>query len=667
MALGQLGTVGLGSTALSSDLLQKIKKAEEDAMLKPYTTQIEKNTAKKKALTELNTKLLAFQTSVSALGDASVFQKRTVDANVTGDNAAASLSAGNGVALQNLSLKVTQLAQKDVFQTKGFSSSTTRVLDGTNQTRAQFTLVQDGKAYTINVNTNDTYENLASRINEVSGGNIVAKVVNTGETGAPFRLTLSSKETGVKNAIQFVDGIKNTNGTGYTEDAGAAALFKNFGWELDKVDSSGNASNNASLDALRNRGFSLKAQVDPNDSSKDLYHISKSQDSKFELDGVSYVRSSNSIKDIGAGLSLTLKKTGDITFDIKQDSGDIAKSLEEIVEKYNDLMNELDTLTKFDTSTKTAGELQGVSAVTSIRTTISNILFKSQLVDGKEKDANDVEKPGSTKVALSLFDYGLSYTEARVLKFDKSKFDEKMAKDVELAEKFFSGSTGFEEVNYISSPNDFTNLPARFPAGSFSLVFNGITYDLSKFKSSDPAINGTDFKFNKIGEEAAKELVDHINSFQIEDLKVSYQTLQVRDTTTGQNVEKYVIKFNSDNGSDFELKGDEKILEGIGLKPNKITPKIKTGSGIFASLKESLESMTRTRPENKAGSLTILSQQIDKEQAALEKTKKRTQEAIDARSETLTLKWIAYDKIIGKIKQQSNYLTQQINAANNKN
>lgn len=671
MALGPLGTVGLGSTVLSTELLDKIKKAEEDAMLKPYTTKIEQNTAKQKALTELNTKLLAFQTTVSSLGDATAFQKRSVTASVTGDTAAASLSASNGVAVQSLSVKVTQIAQKDVFQSKGFSSSTARVLDNTNTgssgtaiTNAQFTLLQNGKAYVINVNSNDTFEDLAARINDISGGNIVAKVVNTGEAENPFRFTLSSKETGTKNAIQFVDGIKDTANTGYTEDTGAKALFTKLGWELDKTDSSGNTTSNSSLEASKNTGFSLKAQVDPNDPTKDQHYISKAADAKFELDGVSYTRSSNTITDIGAGLTLSLKKTGDINFDVKQDTEEISKALEELVEKYIDLMNQLDSATKFDTTSKVAGELQGISAVTSIRSTIVNTLFKTQFLDGKEKDANGNELPGTTRVAVSLMDYGLNLSEAGVLSFTKTKFDEKVAKDIDFAEKFFSGSSGFEEMNYSSSPKDFKS-PPTITSGQFSIVFNGITYDLSKIKSDNPATNGTDFKFNKTEEEAVKELVDHINSFKIEDLKVSYQSLQVRNSQSGQNETQYVLKFNSDNGSDFELKGDEKVLEQMGMKATKISPQIQTGSGVFATLKSTLESMTASNARKKPGTLTVLSEELTKENEALEKTKKSTQEGIDARSETLTLKWIAYDRIIGKLKNQGAYLTQLINATNN--
>lgn len=69
-------------------------------------------------------------------------------------------------------------------------------------------LFSNGKEYTVTVDKNTTYRDLADKINEASGGEIVAKIVNTGEKGTPYRLTLTSKETGEDSAISFYAGKK---------------------------------------------------------------------------------------------------------------------------------------------------------------------------------------------------------------------------------------------------------------------------------------------------------------------------------------------------------------------------------------------------------------------------------------------------------------------------
>lgn len=629
MALGTMSNLGLGSSVLTQDVINQLKENEESAMVSPYTTKIEKNAAKQKALTELKTKLLSFQTNVSSLGDATAFQKRSVTASVTGDSAAASLSADSGVSVQSLSVKVDQIAQKDVFQSKGIKSDTDRVLPS-GSSATTFTLIQGDKKYSIRVDSNTTYADLVDKIGSASGGTIQAKMIKTGEANAPYRLTLSSKDTGTDNAIKFVDGdgTLDTNGN-FKTDAAATDLLKNLGWELDKTTQNGK------------EGYSLN---DPNAE----YHIKQAQNAEFTLDGVKMIRQSNEVKDIGAGLTLTLKKAGEINFDVKQDVEQVSETMQSLVDSYNELMTNLQDATKYDTDTKVAGALQGISEITNIRSQIISALFETQSVEGTELDDNGNEKKVS--VMVSLQDYGLTLNESGVLEFNKSTFEEKVADDVNFAEKFFSGTSGFEELNVAGSAAKF-DADIDFSGKEFKIVFNEKTYDLSKNK------DGTPFKLTgNTEEERVQNLVDHINSFGIEDLKVSVQEL---NTTSGKG---YSLKFKSDNGSDFELKGEKTILDQLGLEETKFSPQIQQGTGIFSMLKTTLQGMT-----GKNGTLTLYDANLTSENSSLTESRKKTQESIDTRYETMSEKFIQYDKIIAKLKQQSSTITDMINAMNSSN
>ena len=772
MATGSLASLGLGSeNVLSSETLEKLKKAEESARIKPYETKIEANTTKQKALTELTTKLSAFQTAVSSLGDATAFSKRKVTPSVTGDSAAATLTASNGVSVQNLSVKVDKIAQKDVFQSKGLVKDTDRVLTA-NQQAGSFIIRQNGKDYKISVDSNMTYEGLAERINSVTSGNVIAKIVSTGEAGTPYRLTLSSKETGADNAITF-----------RADDTNGKTILSNFGWNLkesniaeadlkgysfsggskagsvtnvseqlqsdvkftlfagtekfeitantgetyqqliDKVaketqgkvkmtaapDSSGKqifnfvAGDNATsstkitlFDGISTTGTSgNKTYTSDNatttffqttlgiditksydlDDANGEYHLKKAQNAEFTLDGVKMYRSKNNITDVGAGITLNLLKAGEINFDIKQDTDGLKETMEELVEKYNELMNYLDEVTAYNTETKVSGDLADVREVKTLRSSIMSMLFDSQSVEGKSTDENG--NTTKTNVFVSVLDYGLSLNEAnKLLKFDSSKFEKKIAEDIDFAERFFSGTSGFEEVNVIGTAVTLKN-DIEFKGKDFKLTFGDKSYDLTKtadgtkdFKLESTLTQNTgemqeDFEARK-AKDRAQKLLDHINSFGISGLKVTMQELKVTENST--QVTGYALKFKSDDGSDFELSGDSAFLKDLGLEAQKINPEVKKGTGIFSELKSTLQSYTRlSTSDTKKGSLTLYGERLTALNKALNEEKTKDQTKIDNYYEAMFSRWVQYDSIIASIKTQGNAITQMINAAQQNN
>lgn len=779
MATGTLSSLGLGSEVLNQETLEKLKNADISAKVKPYETKIETNTTKQKALTELTTKLAAFQSAVSSLGDSTAFGKRKVTPSVTGDSAAATLTASNGVSVQNLSVKVEKIAQKDVFQSGGITKDTDRVLTG-NQQAASFTIMQNGKEYTIKVEANTTYADLAEKINSATDGKVIAKIVSTGEKGTPYRFTLSSKETGADNAISFFAGTKNAQGV-YEESTDAENILKNLGWTLKKsgiaeadmkgfafsggtkasaitaLDGSGtgnkltndikftiwageekfeitakkddtyqtlinnvaNQTNNkVKLSAVQSNGnytfnfvagdkasSSTKIKIfdgtmdtnaktytsDTNtttflqntlnigisksyslDDAKGTAHLKKAQDAEFTLDGVKMYRSTNEIKDIGAGLTLNLLKAGEINFDIKQDSEGLTSTMEELVEKYNELVNYLNDVTAYDSETKVSGDLADVIEIKNLRSSINKILFTSQSVEGTTTD--DKGNKTKTNVLVSVLDFGLSLNDTSksnssqlaLLKFDSAKFEKKFAEDPDFAESFFSGTSGFEEVNVVGKAQTFDGTEFQngldFKGKDFKITFGDVSYDLTK-----TADGKNDFKLEgKDAQERAQKLLDHINSFGINGLKVSMQEFTL--TENGAQKKGYALKFKSDDGSDFEIAGDKDFLAKFGLEAQKINPETKTGTGVFSQLKSTLQSYTRVSTvDTKKGTLTLYSDKLKADAKALGDEKTKTQTRIDAYYEAMFSKWVKYDAIIASIKKQGTAITNMINAANNQN
>lgn len=777
MATGTLSSLGLGSEVLNQETLEKLKNADISAKVKPYEKKIETNTTKQKALTELTTKLAAFQSAVSSLGDSTAFGKRKVTPSVTGDSAAATLTASNGVSVQNLSVKVEKIAQKDVFQSGGITKDTDRVLT-TGQQPASFTIMQNGKEYTIKVEANTTYADLAEKINSATDGKVIAKIVSTGEKGTPYRFTLSSKETGADNAISFFAGTKNTQTGVYNEDQNAVNILQNLGWKLKKdniaeadmkgfafsggtkasaikdlstetldkdikftlwageekfeitanagdkysdliskvktqtqgkielkavKDGSGNFTFNfvagdkassstkikifdGTMDASAKTYTSDKNTTDflqntlnigisksySLDDAKGTAHLKKAQDAEFTLDGVKMYRSTNEIKDIGAGLTLNLLKAGEINFDIKQDSEGLTSTMEELVEKYNELVNYLNDVTAYDSKTKVSGDLADVIEVKSLRSSINKILFTSQSVEGTTTD--DKGNKTKTNVLVSVLDFGLSLNDTSksnssqlaLLKFDSAKFEKKFAEDPDFAESFFSGTSGFEEVNVVGKAQTFDSTEFQngldFKGKDFKITFGDVSYDLTK-----TADGKSDFKLEgSTPQERAQKLLDHINSFGINGLKASMQEFTL--TEGGQQKKGYALKFKSDDGSDFEIAGDKDFLAKLGLEAQKINPEVKKGKGVFSQLKSTLQSYTKVSTvDTKKGTLTLYSDKLKADAKALNDEKTKTQTRIDAYYEAMFSKWVQYDAIIASIKKQGTAITNMINAANNQN
>ncbi|EMO7879952.1 flagellar filament capping protein FliD [Campylobacter upsaliensis] len=638
MALGTLSSLGFASGVLTQETIDKLKKAEEAGRVEPYKKKVEENAAKQKDLTEIKTKLLAFQTAVSSLGDATAFAARKVSSSIK-DNPAASLSADAGVALQSMKVNVTQLAEKDVYQSKALATDT-GLVNASLKNEVKLTFFQNGKEYTVTIDKTTTYKDLADKISTASDGNIVAKIINTGEKPDGYRLSLTSKETGEENAISFYPGSKETTTqpdgttkTEYKENQEARDIFKNLGWELD--------DSNKPTDIDKNKkGYGIKDQAN---------HLKKAQNAEFTMDGIKMVRPSNTITDIGVGLTLTLNKTGEVNFEVQQDTEAVTKAMEDLVNAYNDLVANLNASTDFNSETGMKGTLQGVSEVNSIRSTLISALFDSVPVEGvvKDKNGNDM----NATVMLSMQDFGLKISESGNLSFIKSDFEKKMKEDISFAEGFFAGITKYKDIDHAGETVETGKgkiEDKEFELGDFKIIFNYETYDLSKAKDGKP--------FKPTGsteQEKMQSLVDHINSFNIDGLSVKLEEVK------SNGVNGFKIKFHSESGSDFAIEGKEKLLKQFGLSATKITAQPIEGKGIFAQLKNTLEGIT-----GKDGSLTKYDEGLTKDTEALNKSKDSTQEMINKRFETMQMQFLQYEVILNRLNTQLNTISNMINAAN---
>ncbi|MBF7044216.1 flagellar filament capping protein FliD [Campylobacter volucris] len=759
MAVGSLGSLGIGSGVLTSETLNKLKEAELNAQLKLYNSQIETNSTRQKDLAELEAKLLAFQTAVNSLGDASQFNTKKVSPSVSGDSAAADLKVDSLSDLKNMKVIVEQLAQKDVYQSNGFKDKTASVMqslgiEGTDG-KASFTITQDGKSYKIELDQSTTLTELSEKINAATGGKIEAKVVDTGDKKNPYRLVIQSTETGTQNNISF---------------SGDDALLKGMGWELDKnsisagglfgfrpsgdgpkdqisgkTDLTGNILDSGSekvsftfvvkngdtydrytIDITKDTTYDslaedIKKQTngkvefdpkkgtfratnggelsifdggyatdkdgnvdysnykrDPNaanllqnkfgitldTSTPQGYnvkegnenHIQKGMDAVFSVDGVKMTRPTNTITDIGPGITLELKQKGEISFNVSQDTSAISESLNNLVTAYNDLMTNITAATKYDAEAGVKGNFVGVSEIYNIKAQVNEILLRTITVDGTITVGDSDTSEGmqvSSKVSLSLADYGLTLTDG-LLTFDSSKFEAKFNEDPDLAERFFVGHNGFEDINLasekVSGLKEKNPDGIKFEDGKFTITYNDQTIDLSKTKNGDPfVLQGKD------DIEMAQNLVNHINSFGLEGLEASFQIVN-----EGKDGQKIQFNIKGTTGSDLEIGGDKEFLKQFGLHPQTMYSEYKEETGTFGVLKNTMREMMSSD-----GSFGGYKASLTKEAKNLEETTKTTKEFIESKYDTMWSRWAAYDSIISRLNNQASVIANMINQANN--
>ena len=207
-------------------------------------------------------------------------------------------------------LTVSQLAREAKLTSEGFASLDTAIPEGTLE------LIIGGKTTLIDINaSNNTVDGLRLAINN-SGADITANFVNDGSEN-PIRLTISGNNTGAENTVS---ARIFTNSLGVGEQT--KLTF---------------AETQTPLDAL------------------------------LTLDGISISKSSNTVTDIISGAIIKLKGTGEGNVQLSTDFNSIRDKVTNFVSEYNDLIEFIQELTRFNPETLESGGLIGNFAIQNLQ------------------------------------------------------------------------------------------------------------------------------------------------------------------------------------------------------------------------------------------------------------------------------------------------------------
>jgi len=364
MATGSVSSLGIGSGVLTSDLIDKLKAADEAGTIKPIDDKITFNSQKQDSYSLLDSLMTTFKSSTSALSYDTLFDNKTV--NISGD---AEVTVDPGANVDSFTLETDVLAKKDITKLGAVDSRT----DSIASDSGVLVLSIDGTDYDIDYDENTSLDDLAQSITDVAGADIDASILETSD--GKYSLVISSATTGANQAITIKDTDDGTDGDGSLD----SALF--------------------------------------DDSVDDGYEkIQDATDATFKYNGITTTRSTNDISDLIVGVDIKLKKEGDFsTVDINQDTKSITDEVQLFVDSYNSLMSNLDDMTAFDSDTGALGVFNGDSFVKGLKRDISSSV--------SERFGDD----GLANYGINIDRYGVMSFDSGVLE-DKLNTDEESVK-----------------------------------------------------------------------------------------------------------------------------------------------------------------------------------------------------------------------------------------------
>ena len=202
-----LGLGSSGSSSLSSELITKLKTAESTAVLDPITADQEDTQAEIDAVDAVEAKILEFLELVESFDlyytDTNIFDE--VSATTTGSSANFDATDTSNMEEGTVSVDITQLAQKDVYQSSTISDTTATMESGTISIKIgdeTYDYSTDGK----------TYEELVEEINNNSSLEISLEQVGD----SSYRMVIKSSESGSDNALTITQtdidlGLEDTD------------------------------------------------------------------------------------------------------------------------------------------------------------------------------------------------------------------------------------------------------------------------------------------------------------------------------------------------------------------------------------------------------------------------------------------------------------------------
>ncbi|CAN1490687.1 FliD Flagellar capping protein [Burkholderiaceae bacterium] len=344
--------LGTGSGVDVASLAQNLTDAERVPKSNAINAKISKNESRISGYAAIAYVATGVQNALNALKD-----ERNFDGAVAsvGNASTVTATAGSTATEGSHALTITQLAkpQRAVFgssQTAGFSDATTAITGlTTGSLSLSYTYAGATGTQTIAA-TNPT-----DIVKEINGNAPVTGVkAQLVYTGSDYKIVLSGK-AGAANTFSLTDSTTTS---------------------LVNVTAAQQSSTNA----------------------------------LFDIDGVSFTRSSNQVGDALTGVTLNLKAVGATSIELTRDNSGLMSKVQDVVTAYNDAMSMLNVLSDPKSTVDTYGAaLVGDSMVRTVREQLRTLMF------------TDSSAASSTSNIKSVRDLGISIDMTGSMTLDNAK------------------------------------------------------------------------------------------------------------------------------------------------------------------------------------------------------------------------------------------------------
>lgn len=366
-----VSALGTGSGILTQDLLDQLRASDEETQIQPIDLNITYENDKKNAFEVLDAKITNLNDSINAIKTPALFDERAV--SVTGSSATVTAAANSD--LQDFTLDVTQLATKQIEQSGSFANTT----DAIATAAGSMNLNIDGLDFSIDYDATTTLEDLKKSINDIAGEKVNASIVQV-STG-DYRLFLNSVDTGTTQDITITDTTGNLSGTQLTTG---------------------------------------------------LTTVQAGVDAEFTYNGQAITRSSNNVTDLVAGYDITLQELGVSQVSVSQNRDNILEKVDSFVTKYNDIMDELASLTKSSVDSGEKGIFSSDSTIKSLQKSLEDMIGNSG------------------EGASTMYAFGFDVDKYGKLSLDTQVLNEQLDSNPKNVEAMFSGGD-YTDVNGVTT------------------------------------------------------------------------------------------------------------------------------------------------------------------------------------------------------------------------
>lgn len=405
---GTISSLGIGSSVLTADVIDKLKAADTANMITPIDNKITTQKQKASALDLLNSLLSTFKASTSSLADDTLYQKR----NVSGNTDAVSVTALSGSAIQTFAISDTVMAKKSVMESGAFSSETSTISSGSGT----LSLSVDGSSYNINYTNTTSLLDLKESINNTAGTKVTASILQTGAN--EYHLVLTSKETGALQNITLSDSV----------------------------------------------GGTLNSEL-----TTGMQTIQGASDASFKYNGITITRPTNSVDDLVIGVTINLlQDNGSTNIGISQNTTAISDELKNFVTSYNTLTQQLDSMTLSDLENGKVGIFNGDNTIKGIKREITKMITS---LDSNGKSLAQygigLDQDGTMTFTQSDFDAKMSEDPAGLEAFfsgatsSTGTYTEGIFGNLDNLMNSYTGASGLMSTLITASKDESTSLTAE--------------------------------------------------------------------------------------------------------------------------------------------------------------------------------------------------------------